>query len=279
MSVEVSFAVLFAALLHASWNALIKGSADVLLKTAAIVFTAGLVTLPFIFVLPPPAPASWPYLAGSLLTHVLYYYFMVQAYRAGDLSLAYPLMRGTAPLITALLGAALLRELPGPITLVGIVLISAGIFALSYRPLDHKPARAAVGFALANALVIAIYTVIDGTGARLAGNVWSYIVWLFVLDMMPFTLFVLATRRRDFIAFMAAQPWKSLAGGAASAGAYAIALWAMTKAPVAMVAALRETSVLFAALIGARMLHERLTPLRWLGVAVVVAGVMALKLA
>ncbi len=279
MSVEVSFAVLFAALLHASWNALIKGSADVLLKTAAIVFTAGLVTLPFIFVLPPPAPASWPYLAGSLLTHVLYYYFMVQAYRAGDLSLAYPLMRGTAPLITALLGAALLRELPGPITLVGIVLISAGIFALSYRPLDHKPARAAVGFALTNALVIAIYTVIDGTGARLAGNVWSYIVWLFVLDMIPFTLFVLATRRRDFIAFMAAQPCKSLAGGAASAGAYAIALWAMTKAPVAMVAALRETSVLFAALIGARMLHERLTPLRWLGVAVVVAGVMALKLA
>lgn len=279
MSFEVSFAVLFAALLHASWNALIKGSADVLLKTAAIVFTAGLVTLPFIFVLPPPAPASWPYLAGSLLTHVLYYYFMVQAYRAGDLSLAYPLMRGTAPLITALLGAALLRELPGPITLLGIVLISAGIFALSYRPLDHRPARAAVGFALANALVIAIYTVIDGTGARLAGNVWSYIVWLFVLDMIPFTLFVLATRRRDFIAFMAAQPWKSLAGGAASAGAYAIALWAMTKAPVAMVAALRETSVLFAALIGARMLHERLTPLRWLGVAVVVAGVMALKLA
>ncbi|MFN9028946.1 MAG: EamA family transporter [Betaproteobacteria bacterium] len=279
MSVEVSFAVLFAALLHASWNALIKGSADVLLKTAAIVFTAGLVTLPFIFVLPPPAPASWPYLAGSLLTHVLYYYFMVQAYRAGDLSLAYPLMRGTAPLITALLGAALLRELPGPITLVGIVLISVGIFALSYRPLDHKPARAAVGFALTNALVIAIYTVIDGTGARLAGNVWSYIVWLFVLDMIPFTLFVLATRRRDFIAFMAAQPCKSLAGGAASAGAYAIALWAMTKAPVAMVAALRETSVLFAALIGARMLHERLTPLRWLGVAVVVAGVMALKLA
>jgi drug/metabolite transporter (DMT)-like permease len=279
LSLEVSFAVLFAALLHASWNALIKGSADVLLKTAAIVFTAGLVTLPFIFVLPPPAPASWPYLAGSLLTHVLYYYFMVQAYRAGDLSLAYPLMRGTAPLITALLGAALLRELPGPITMLGIVLISAGIFALSYRPLDHKPARAAVGFALANALVIAIYTVIDGTGARLAGNVWSYIVWLFVLDMIPFTLFILATRRREFIAFMAAQPWKSLAGGAASAGAYAIALWAMTKAPVAMVAALRETSVLFAALIGARMLHERLTPLRWVGVGIVVMGVMALKLA
>jgi drug/metabolite transporter (DMT)-like permease len=279
LSLEVSFAVLFAALLHASWNALIKGAADVLLKTAAIVLTAGLVTLPFIFVLPPPAPAAWPYLAGSLLTHVLYYYFMVQAYRAGDLSLAYPLMRGTAPLITALLGAALLRELPGPLTVLGIVLISAGIFALSYRPLDHQPARAAVGFALANALVIAVYTVIDGTGARLAGNVWSYIVWLFVLDMIPFTLFVLATRRRAFIAFMAAQPWKSLAGGAASAGAYAIALWAMTKAPVAMVAALRETSVLFAALIGARMLHERLTPLRWLGVAVVVAGVMALKLA
>ncbi len=279
MTLEVSFAVLFAALLHAGWNALIKGSADVLLKTAAIVFTAGLVALPFLFVLPLPAPASWPYIAGSLAIHLLYYYFMVQAYRAGDLSLAYPLMRGTAPLITALLGAVLLRELPSGVTMAGIALISAGIFALSYRPMDHKPARAAVGFALANAVVIAIYTVIDGTGARLAGNVWSYIAWLFVLDMLPFTLFILATRRRDFITFLAAQPWKSLAGGAASAGAYAIALWAMTKAPVAMVAALRETSVLFAALIGARLLHERLTPLRWTGVAVVIAGVMALKLA
>jgi drug/metabolite transporter (DMT)-like permease len=279
LTLEVSFAVLFAALLHASWNALIKGSADVLLKTAAIVFTAGLVALPFLFVLPLPAPASWPYIGASLAIHLLYYYFMVQAYRAGDLSLAYPLMRGTAPLITALLGAALLRELPSGLTMLGIVLISGGIFALSYRPMDHKPARAAVGFALANALVIAIYTVIDGTGARLAGNVWSYIAWLFVLDMVPFTLFILATRRRDFIAFLAAQPWKSLAGGAASAGAYAIALWAMTKAPVAMVAALRETSVLFAALIGARMLHERLTRLRWLGVGIVVTGVMALKLA
>jgi drug/metabolite transporter (DMT)-like permease len=259
LTLEVSFAVLFAALLHAGWNALIKGSADVLLKTAAIVFTAGLVALPFLFVLPLPAPASWPYIGGSLAIH--------------------PLMRGTAPLITALLGAVLLRELPSGLTMVGIALISAGIFALSYRPMDHKPARAAVGFALANAVVIAIYTVIDGTGARLAGNVWSYIAWLFVLDMLPFTLFILATRRRDFITFLAAQPWKSLAGGAASAGAYAIALWAMTKAPVAMVAALRETSVLFAALIGARLLHERLTPLRWTGVAVVIAGVMALKLA
>ncbi len=279
MTLEVSFAVLFAALLHASWNALIKGSADVLLKTAAIVFTAGLVTLPLLFVVPLPAPESWPYLLASLAIHLLYYYFMVQAYRAGDLSLAYPLMRGTAPLITALLGAALLRELPSGLTVLGIVLISGGIFALSYRPMDHKPARAAVGFALANALVIAIYTVIDGRGARLAGNVWSYIAWLFVLDMIPFTLFILATRRREFIAFLAAQPWKSLAGGAASAGAYAIALWAMTKAPVAMVAALRETSVLFAALIGARMLHEKLTRLRWLGVGIVVTGVMALKLA
>lgn len=279
MTVEVALAVLFAALLHASWNALIKGSADVLLKTAAIVAGAGLVALPFVLALPLPARAAWPYIAGSLATHVLYYYFMVQAYRAGDLSLAYPLMRGTAPLITALLGAVLLRELPGPVTFGGILLISVGIFALSWRPLGHPPARAAVGFALANAVVIASYTVIDATGARLSGNVGSYIAWLFVLDALPFGLWILATRGADFIAFVRAQPWKSLAGGAASAGAYAIALWAMTRAPVAMVAALRETSVLFAALIGARLLDERLTRLRWLGVAVVVGGVMALKLA
>lgn len=279
MSLEISFAVLLAALLHASWNAMIKGGGDVLLDTAAIVAGAGLVALPFLFAVPLPAPASWPYIGASVAIHVAYYYLMINAYRSGDLSLVYPLMRGVAPLITALLGIALLRELPGPMSWSGMVLISAGVVALALRSVHHTPSARAVTFALLNAAVIAVYTIVDGTGARLAGDAWAYIVWLFVLDAVPFTVYMLLRHRADFLRHLRRNPKRGLLGGALSAGAYAISVWAMTKAPVALVASLRETSVLFATLIGARLLHEKLTPRRWAGVAAVVLGVIALKAA
>ena len=229
-----------------------------------------------------PAPASWPYLLASVVTHVAYYFFMINAYRIGDLTLAYPLMRGVAPMITAVAGIVFLGELPAFVGWLGIVLIACGVIVLSWRPSlaaagSHQ--GRAVGFALANAAVIAGYTIIDGIGARAAGSAWSYIVWLFVLDGLPFTIWILATRRSPFIAFVRAQPWRSLVAGGLSAGAYAISVWAMTRAPVALVAALRETSVLFAALLGGILLRERLSGGRWAGIAAVVAGVVALKIA
>lgn len=281
MSIEVSLAVLLAALLHASWNAMIKGGRDVLMDTAAIVAGAGLVAVPFLFVVPPPHPASWPYIFASIVTHLAYYFFMVSAYRSGDLSLVYPLMRGVAPLLTGLLAIVWMREWPGPLGWTGMLLISMGVIALALRPARLGPALhghgRAVGFALANAVVIAVYTIIDGSGARLAGNAWSYIVWLFVLDALPFTLYMLVTRRGEFIGALAERRRRGLIGGGLSAAAYAISVWAMTKAPVALVASLRETSVLFATLIGARMLKEHLSPRRWAGVGAVVVGVIALK--
>ena len=283
MSIEVTLAVLLAALLHASWNAMIKGGSDVLLDTATIVAGAGVVALPFLFVVPPPAPASWPYIFGSILTHLAYYFLMVNAYRTGELSLVYPLMRGVAPLITALLGLIWLRELPAPIGWLGMLMISIGVIALALRPAGNAPVLAghgrAVSFALCNAAVIAVYTIIDGTGARLAGDPWAYIVWLFVLDAIPFSLYMLMTRKRQFAAALVERRWHGLIGGALSAAAYAISVWAMTKAPVALVASLRETSVLFATLIGARLLREKLTARRWAGVGAVVVGVVALKAA
>jgi drug/metabolite transporter (DMT)-like permease len=130
-----------------------------------------------------------------------------------------------------------------------------------------------------NALVIAVYTIVDGTGARLAGDAWAYIVWLFVLDAIPFALYMLARHRTAFLEALDRRRTRGLVGGSLSAGAYAISVWAMTKAPVALVASLRETSVLFATLIGARLLHEKLTPRRWAGVIAVVLGVIALKAA
>ena len=283
MSLEVTLAVLVAALLHASWNAMIKGGTDVLLDTATIVAGAGLIGVPFMFVVPLPAPASWPYIFGSILTHLAYYFLMVNAYRTGELSLVYPLMRGVAPLITALLGIVWLRELPAPIGWLGMLMISIGVIELALRPAGNAPVLAghgrAVSFALGNAAVIATYTIIDGTGARLAGDPWAYIVWLFVLDSIPFSIYMLVTRKRQFAAALVERRWHGLIGGALSAGAYAISVWAMTKAPVALVASLRETSVLFATLIGARLLKERLTLRRWAGVGAVVIGVVALKAA
>ena len=281
MAIEVSLAVLLAALLHAAWNAMIKGGSDVLLDTAAIVAGAGVVALPFVFIVPPPSPASWAYIAASAVTHLAYYFFMVSAYRSGDLTLVYPLMRGAAPLLTGVLAIVWLREWPGAAGWLGMLLISVGVIALALRPAPlgsalHGHARA-VGFALANAVVIAIYTIIDGSGARLAGNAWSYIVWLFVLDALPFSLYMFATRGRRFATALAERLTRGMVGGGLSAAAYAISVWAMTKAPVALVASLRETSVLFATLIGARVLNEHLTPRRWAGIAAVVAGVIALK--
>lgn len=283
MTFEISLAVLLAALLHASWNAMIKGGQDVLMDTAAIVVGAGVVAVPFLFVLPLPAPASWPYIAASILTHLAYYFFMVSAYRAGDLSLVYPLMRGVAPLLTGLLAIVWVNEWPGTLGWTGMALISVGVVALALRPGPMGSAlrghTRAVGAALANAVVIAVYTIIDGSGARLAGNAWSYIVWLFAIDALPFSIYLLATRRAEFIAAMTQRCRRGLIGGGLSAAAYAISVWAMTRAPVALVASLRETSVLFATLIGARILKEHLTPRRWLGVAAVVLGVISLKAA
>jgi drug/metabolite transporter (DMT)-like permease len=283
LSFEITLAVLLAALLHASWNAMIKGGSDVLLDTASIVTGAGLLTLPFLLVVPVPNAASWPYIFASIATHLAYYFLMVNAYRTGELSLVYPLMRGVAPLITAVLGILWLRELPAPISWLGMLMISVGVIALALRPVGNAPVLAghgrAVGFALANAAVIAVYTIIDGTGARLAGDPSAYIAWLFVLDAIPFSIYMLATRRRTFFTALAERRWHGLIGGGLSAGAYAISVWAMTKAPVALVASLRETSVLFATLIGARLLKERLTARRWAGVGAVVIGVVALKAA
>lgn len=279
MTLSVALAVLFAALLHASWNALLKSGNDVLLDTAAIVIGGGLVALPLVFLVPPPAQASWPFIAASAAIHIAYYLLMVNAYRTGDLSLVYPLMRGTAPLITAILGVFLLQEWPGSFGWLGMGLISLGVLALALRTVDHKPSPAAIGFALANAAVIAIYTVVDGRGARVAEGAWSYICWLFVVDALPFTLIVAFMRRGTFLRAMYQRRWRGLIGGGLSAGAYAISIWAMTLAPVALVASLRETSVLFAALIGAKVLREHLTPRRWAGALAIVLGALALKFA
>jgi drug/metabolite transporter (DMT)-like permease len=212
-----------------------------------------------------------------MLIHFAYYVTLAGAYRRGDLSFAYPLMRGVAPLLVTLLGVVLLGERPSASMLSGIALISLGIVVIAWFASGrHTPAAA--GWALANAAIIAAYTLVDGAGVRVSGNAVSYVVWLCALEGLPFVAWVLLRHGDGGGAYLRRRWRRGIAGGAASVAAYGIALWAMTRAPVAAVAALREVSVLFAALIGAFVLKEGFGWRRMAGAAVVVAGVAALKL-
>ncbi len=271
-------AVLFGALLHAGWNALVKSSSDKALDTAVILLLGSFVSLPLALAVGWPAAASWPFILASVVIHTGYYIALAGAYKHGELGLTYPLMRGTAPLLVALSAAATLRETLSPLAWAGVLGVSCGVLVLglSRHALDSPRA---VGFALANAIVIALYTVVDALGARASGNALQYVLALFVLHGWPFALMVFAQRGGSAVWPYARGRWPvATLGATASLGSYGIALWAMTQAPVAMVAALRETSVLFAALLGSWLLKEAISLRRAVGTAVIVAGVMALRM-
>jgi drug/metabolite transporter (DMT)-like permease len=277
LPLNVTLLVLCAALMHAAWNAIVKSSANKLLDTATLSFAAGLICCAMLPWVPLPERASWPWLATSALLHVIYFLTLAGAYRSSDLSYAYPLMRGTAPLLVALSGIFLLDDQLTTGMWTGIALIALGILA----PVLWQPAAVSgkgTLVALGNAVVIACYTLVDGNGTRVSGNALSYCVWLFFLDAFPIVIVALAIHRRDAWEY-ALQRWKPCAVGALfTLGSYAIVLWAMTRAPIAAVAALRETSVIFAAVIGVTLLQERLGRLRIAGAVVVACGIAALRL-
>jgi phosphonate utilization associated putative membrane protein len=280
-------AVLCGAMLHAGWNALVKSSDDKQADTALVHFLGALVALPVALWVGLPRPECWPFMAASLAIHVGYYVALAGAYQHGELGLTYPIMRGVAPLLVALGSAALIGEAPTAGAWLGIIGITVGValVGLSHpgQALHHGKALA---FAFANAAIIASYTFVDGLGVRQAGpsvtEVLSYVMWLFVLDGIPYPLLLWWRRGpqgRQALVGYAHTRWPLAAiGGAASIGSYAIALWAMTRAPVASVAALRETSVLFATVLGTLMLKERFGLQRAAGAVVIVGGVMALRL-
>jgi len=274
ISLPVTLAVLGAALLHASWNALVKASADKDLDTVAVAVGAGVVAAAAAPLLPLPAPASWPWLAGSAAVHILYFPFLAGAYRWGEFSYTYPIMRGGGPMIVAVVGAVALGEVLPWAQTSGVALICAGI--LGFASGAHH--RSATLYALANAVVIAAYTLIDAQGARASGAPVSYTLWFFVATGVVIGAMALARRGRAVPLYLARNWRRAALGGLCAVGAYAIALWAMTRAPVALVAALRETSVIFAAAIGALFLKERFTRRRLAATGAVLAGLMALRL-
>lgn len=272
-------AVLFGALLHAGWNALLKAGTDQPLDTATMKLVGSLAALPAALLVGlPPAPA-WPFLLASVTVHIGYFATLSGAYRHGDLGLTYPLMRGSAPLLVALTSTLVLGETLVPLAWAGVLAVAAGVVAMGLSRQALEAPRA-VAFALANAVVITCYTVVDALGVRAAGDPLQYVCTLFVLNGWPYSLIVFSQRGwRPSWAHLRRHAPRGLLGACASFGAYGIALWAMTRAPVASVAALRETSVLFAALIGLVLLREPFTLRRIVATATILAGVVALRLA
>src|SRR5215210_4372843 len=272
-------AVLVAAAFHASWNALVKIRLDPFLAIVLIAAMAGIVSLPLLFFVPVPPLAAWPWLIASVITHTGYYIGLSGAYRAGDMGQVYPIARGTAPLMTAAGGAILLGENFNLVGWGGIIGLTSGVFLLSLRgggELAHLNRRA-VGFALFTAVTICCYSLVDGIGARTAGNAHAYALWLFVIDGAFITGSALVKHGTGVVPGVM-RFWRSgLIGGVLSLTAYWIVIWAMTVAPIAIVAALRETSVLFAALIAVAILKERLRATRVAAALLIVAGLAAIR--
>ncbi|HWA37975.1 MAG TPA: DMT family transporter [Burkholderiales bacterium] len=274
LTLPVTLAVLGGALLHASWNAIVKASADKQLDAIANSIGSGAISIAVALWLPAPSLASLPWIAGSMAVHVLYYRFLAGAYRWGDLSYTYPVMRGGGPMLVALASTLLFAEALAAQHWAGVLIICGGVLALAHGAHDPR----ATAFAAANAVVIAAYTLIDATGARASDAPLSYALWLCAGNGLVNAAIGFAQRGAELPAYVRARWLRALLGGACSMASYAIALWAMTRAPVALVAVLRETSVIFAALLGALFLRERMTRRRLVATGAVLAGLVVLKL-
>ncbi len=282
MDISLIFLILAAALLHSVWNVIVKGGSDKLLEMVLNTNGGALAAACFLPFLPLPAPESIPYLVTSACVQCAYCVFVAYAYRGGDFTLTYTLMRGAAPLLTALATAFIPSQALSPGGKLGVAVLSLGIFALALdavrRGKGAAPDARTVGFVLAGAGSIMVYTVLDGTGVRLAGSAPAYICWEFFLTTLPMCAFAFALRGRACLAY-AKTRWKYGAfGGVCGFMAYGASVWAMSRAPIALVAALRETSVIFGMLLAVFFLKERLTPVRATAVVLVACGAAGMKM-
>ncbi len=268
--------LLFAALLHASWNVITKSSGDPLLTLWVVTLTGSVGAGFGTFFVDFPHRDAWPYLVASIVLHFGYQLFLVFAYRLGDLSQVYPIARGMAPCIVAGLAAAFANEVPSRIQLFGLAVTSVAIGSLA---LDGGGARGrgGVAMAVATGFMIGSYTFVDGKGVRLSGDPFDFIVWMLFLDGLPITLAVLFLRWRRIPAFLRAGAGPALGGGVMATVGYTIVMWAMSRGGMAHVSALRETSVILAAVIGTRFLGEPFGFRRIAAAVGVVIGIVLLQ--
>jgi drug/metabolite transporter (DMT)-like permease len=272
--------VLLAALLHASWNAMLHSNRDRFLSmTWMSIAIAAISTLVVLFV-PWPAQAAWPYIVASGLVHIVYNVTLVRAYRRNDLAQAYPVARGSSPLLVTLGAALFAHEAIGPLHALGIVMISGGIIAIALQ--GQHVSRAGLLAALTTGVTIAIYTVIDGIGVRLSGGqALAYTAWMFMFYWLMPVLFVAVrglTALWEPVRETPLSVGSSLIGGVVSIAAYGIVIWALQSGAMGAVSALRETSVVFAVLIGRVFLRETVNAKRWLACMIVAAGAVCLGL-
>ena len=270
--------VLLAALLHASWNALVKASGDPLINVAIVTATGGIVAIPAVVLFPFPGPETWPWLALSAVIHYAYQLSLVRMYQLGDLSQVYPIARGLAPLGVGLLAAIGAGESLAPLQILGLGLASASIMALSGLGSRGPSSRSAVGMALVTAGLIGLYTFSDGRGVRSVENPLFFIGWSFVLGSVPMVLTTILVRRRDGWSVVREGGLQAVGGGIMATVGYGIVLWAMSRTTMASVASLRESSVLFAALLGTRLLGEPFGRRRTIASFVLVAGLILIQL-
>jgi drug/metabolite transporter (DMT)-like permease len=277
MSLLVFFVVLGSALGHATWNTLIKSGDDPLLNGAALCvawIALAAVILPW---LPVPLVASWPYLILSATIHIVYFCLLSNAYRFGELASCYTLMRGCPPLLVAV-GASWWAHdwLPWK-AWVGIVILFGGILVIGGRML-FSAQRKSLLFSLLAALTIASYTLLDGLGARRSGHALSYALWLGLFHAVPYVAGVAVWRGKSVWSGLLSRWKRGALSGAMSIGGYAVVLWAMTRAPIGLVSALRETSVVFAMLLGIWVFKEKLSFSKGIAMAMVVIGASIIKL-
>ena len=278
MSLTVFFAVLFAAFLHAGWNALVKTGANK--QTSMMVMSVGQSLIGLVIALFRPFPEAevWPWLIGSGLIHMAYQLFLAYAYEQGDLSRVYPLARGSAPLIVLVVGLAFLPDQVSLIEYAGVSLLGLGIIFMARGVFTSGESRKLVPFALGSALATAGYTLVDGIGARLSGDPVTYVCWLLVLASITYVPAVVALKGATILRAPLKTWAMGVVAGSASFAAYAIAVWAMTLAPIALVAALRETSILFAVLIGWLVFGERMNAQKAIAAGLIVMGVVLTRL-
>jgi len=279
MELHVFLAVLFGAACHAGWNAFLKIRLEPFSAMALIAIVSALVVTPILPFLSIPPLAAWPWLLASVAFHFGYFIFLTEAYRAGDMGQVYPIARGSAPLMTAIVGTLFVGEKVGLLGWLGILVLVGGVFLLSMRGgRDLHFDKRAVAFALFTAVTICGYSIVDGIGARAAGSAHGYTAWLFIFDGLMMLVMVLIRRGRAVIPEFASFWKEGLIGGALSLASYWIAIWAMTVAPIPLVAALRETSVLFAAVIAIVVLKEPLQRPRVIAALMIVAGLVLIRL-
>jgi drug/metabolite transporter (DMT)-like permease len=269
--------ILSAALLHATWNAILRGGADRLWSITIMCATAAVVALPFLFFLALPARASWPCIGLSAALQVAYCLFLVRAYREGGLAQVYPIARGTSPLLVTLGAVFVAGERLTPVALAGVALVSLGIMALAFE--KARPAARSTLAAITTGVFIAAYTLTDGVGARLSGHAQSYTAWLFLVQGGAMPIVYVALRGRLVLPLRQVETWKVLAGGVFGLLSYGVVIWALTLAPMGQVSALRETSILFAAVIGVVFLKEKLTLPRTIAAVMIAGGAIALSTA